>query len=82
MKGAIKVIKRRKITTDIALPAAAVVVLLSVPLMATNSLHGYGQEVKTLRIGYFSKHRSCTGRNWLRKRRQQTLGNNVKDISI
>jgi ABC-type nitrate/sulfonate/bicarbonate transport system substrate-binding protein len=53
MKGAIKVIKQRKITTDIALPAAAVVVLLSVPLMATNSLHGYGQEVKTLRIGYF-----------------------------
>jgi hypothetical protein len=39
MKGAIKVIKQRKITTDIALLAAAVVVLLSVPLMATNSLH-------------------------------------------
>ena len=53
MIGATKVINQRKTTTVIALLAAAVVMLLSAPLMATNSLHAYGQEVKTLRIGYF-----------------------------
>src|SRR5918999_6499097 len=79
MQGAIKVIKQRKITTDIALLAAAVVMLLSAPLMATDSLHAYGQEVKTLRIGYFPNinHAEAvigSGRGDF----QQTLGNNVK----
>ena len=79
MKGAIRVIKQRKITTDIALLAAAVVVLLSVPLTATNSLHAYGQEVKTLRIGYFPNINHAQAVIGLGKGDfQQTLGNNVK----
>src|ERR687891_2492403 len=79
MQGAIKVIKQRKITTDIASLAAAVVMLLSAPLMATDSLHAYGQEVKTLRIGYFPNINHAQAVIGLGKGDfQQTLGNNVK----
>jgi NitT/TauT family transport system substrate-binding protein len=47
--------------------------------MATNSLHAYGQEVKTLRIGYFPNINHAQAVIGLGKGDfQQTLGNNVK----
>jgi sulfonate transport system substrate-binding protein len=70
--------KRKKVTTAIALLAAAIM-LLSSTFTSTNSIDVYAQEVKTLRIGYFPNINHAQAVIGLGNGDfQRALGNNVK----